>query len=780
MCRVVSRRPLAVVLGLVIAALLPTLALGDGDVFELVPNTAVLLAKVASGGGGNGGNTSSASSATNIFAPASYVDYHEIGGEPTTVVDRYPFVPGPYGFGAASQQYRDLVYVSNPLGVGFPGYSEFYKSSDGGQTFRVPPHDPYFFNEPIQTEFSGGGASHQAVGQTTHSVFFIDLSGACVTMNISRDLGEHWSSNKLGCEANPGVIDDRQWVATDETGGLQNVYMNFNNDTGCIATSEPGCSIVFVNSANDGGTDTPADFAASPCDAFTQTAIPGATSDDEQTACPDPTDPNLWIAGPVVVDTSPTSPNWHTLYIPFERIVGGNFVLYLAKSTDQGQTWTRQPVQNLGPHDAANIFPQMTIDTAGNLYYTWSQTTGDPSAANGGGETDAYYTFSTNGGATWAPPIDLTKETGDSAVFPWMVAGSPGQVDLVLYKANTGLNPNIAFYDANGNPCTSGDPGCNPNTTVWNTYFGQSQNALNTGANFKLVQISHHPIHTGGVCTGGLSCDSSPQANRDLLDLLTIDVDHTGAAYTTWADDNNSRHDTRQFFSRQLSGASIFKGQNIAAMNAYPITDHAVTDPAGDTTDSTGEPKPCPSMDLLGTSAQRSGDQLTVSLTLAAPPTAAAATTCATPAAATGGVWGAEFWAASNPVGNTAIYNNDNFYVAYRDNPPDGTRVEAGAINSISPTFTHDEFNPYEAGTLGGNCTGPLAPSPCTLTMTVSLSGLGIKSGSILASVTGLSTYYLGSAAQPPGLRVPLGDSNLADAATPFDVNGTGTTTNTP
>jgi hypothetical protein len=134
---------------------------------------------------------------------------------------------------------------------------------------------------------------------------------------------------------------------------------------------------------------------------------------------------------------------------------------------------------------------------------------------------------------------------------------------------------------------------------------------------FKLVQISDHAIHTGGVCTGGLSCDSSPQANRDLLDFLTIDVNHTGAAYTTWADDNNSRHDTRQFFSRQLSGASIFKGQNIAAMNAYPITDHAVTDPGGDVTDAIGEPKACPSMDVLGTSAQRNGDLLTVSLSLA-------------------------------------------------------------------------------------------------------------------------------------------------------------------
>ena len=52
----------------------------------------------------------------------------------------------------------------------------------------------------------------------------------------------------------------------------------------------------------------------------------------------------------------------------------------------------------------------------------------------------------------------------------------------------------------------------------------------------------------------------------------------------------------------------------------------------------------------------------------------------------------------------------------------------------------------------------------------------GFRLRPALASVSGLSTYYLGSASQPPGLRVPLGNSNLADAATPFDVNGTGTT----
>src|SRR6059058_1827179 len=80
-----------------LALCLPAASRADGDGIQLVPNTAVLLSNT--GGGGNGGNTSSASSATNIFAPASYVDYHELGGEPTTVVDRYPFAAGSFGGG---------------------------------------------------------------------------------------------------------------------------------------------------------------------------------------------------------------------------------------------------------------------------------------------------------------------------------------------------------------------------------------------------------------------------------------------------------------------------------------------------------------------------------------------------------------------------------------------------------------------------------------------------------------------------------------------------------
>src|SRR5881296_3428654 len=60
-----------------------------GDIIELLPGTAILLDQ--SSGGGSGGNATSTSSSTNIFSPAAFVDYKRFGGEPTVVVDRYPF-----------------------------------------------------------------------------------------------------------------------------------------------------------------------------------------------------------------------------------------------------------------------------------------------------------------------------------------------------------------------------------------------------------------------------------------------------------------------------------------------------------------------------------------------------------------------------------------------------------------------------------------------------------------------------------------------------------------
>jgi hypothetical protein len=775
--------------------LLPSGALA-ADIIELVPGTGVLLSQ-GSDGGGSGGTGTVASSNTTIFTPSAFVDYKRFGGEPTVVVDRYPFA------GAAATKFcptgqtscpaRDIVYQSAPNGFVFPHYSQFYKSDEqpSGQSFRKSQQFPVYGLEAIAAG-GGGGDSHQAIGQLTHDVYFVDLTLAPgITINTSEDLGETWRSDPFG--EGLSFLDDRQWVEADEA--VNRVYISTINLLNLVTPT----LAAFLNTtgAPTGG------FNASPCNPGTfvvgSNLADPAANDGVASPCPDPADPYLWVAGPIVADNEGTATRAasHNVYVPFIRRISeplgtGLFgitawQIYIAKSTNNGATWTRHRVADLPANvNPSNIFPQMTIDRGGNLYYTWSQsqntstTTSQNKHDEGGagdvaGEQDIYYTWSTRGGlaGTWAAPINLTKEANDSAVFPWLVAGDPGQVDIVYYKANNGINSNVAFVDANGNACEQGDPGCNPNPAVWNVFFGQSQNALNTGPNFKSVQVSAQPNHIGVLCTGGLGCDQ----DRDLLDFFTVDVDHLGAAVIAYSDDHQSRNsDTRDKNTRQVAGNSVFKNVSLSSLlQAWPIRDHAVTDRTGDVVNTSSQPKgSCPGMDLSKMTVDRTNGLITVTLTLNGAPTRANAIACGD-VVSTGGLWGAEFWAPSSTLGGADQSNT--FYIAYRDDA-NGTGVEGGVMDNVNVLVTSLEFRKVVDGTLGGTCLpsgGPPATGSCTISMTVSSAALGIPSGGALNNTTGLSVYSFGEDERVPLTRVILGNSELADATVALYVSGTGT-----
>jgi hypothetical protein len=772
------------VLGAAFVLLLPATAPAgeEKEIVELIEGTGILLNQ--SDGGGSGGNTKSTSSSTNIFSPGAFVDYKRFGGEPTVTVDRYPFTNTADCAPKPAPCFKDIAYQSAPQGVVFPHYSQFWKSDDLGQTFRKSQQFPVHGLE--QTNLGGGGGdSYQVVGQTTHNVFFTDLPADCVTLNVSTNLGETFAtSDPVACGVNPGV-DDRQWVEVDELfPGSQNVYVSFINFANA---NFPTLSL--ARSTADGAFGT---FAGSPCNAGTLLvgSVAGVPDDNFASPCPDPGDHRLALAGPPVADDEGTSTRMptHNLYIPFTRAdpilpaltSGPPYNLWIAKSTDGGLTWKRRKVAELGTHNPVNLFPQVTIDRGGTLYYTWSQTQG-PGANEFGlaGEQDVYYAFSTNAGETWSQPINLTPSNNDSAVMPWMIAGDPGRVDLVYYKANTGINSNFAFVDADGNECEDGAEGCHPNLSVWNVFFGQSMNATNTGSNFKNVQVSPKPNHIGQVCTLGFACEG----DRDLLDFFTVDVDHLGAAHIAYSDDNRrSAADTQDYMTRQVAGNSVFKDQNITLQSSWPIRDHAVTDRGGDVRDAASAPKgACTGMDILKTAPARQDDKITITMTLDSAPTALNATTCAG-VASDGGLWGAEFWAVS--TGDTGPSNQ--FYIAYRDDA-NGQRVEGGTVDNMNVLGTSFEFNPRIEGTLSGNCITtapgggppfvPTANAPCTIAMTVPASSLGITPGNGLYSITGLSLYAFGDDDRPPGepTRRILGNTEQGDATAALHYLGSGT-----
>src|SRR5439155_15095967 len=198
----------------------------------------------------------------------------------------------------------------------------------------------------------------------------------------------------------------------------------------------------------------------------------------------------------------------------------------------------------------------------------------------------------------------------------------------------------------------------------------------------------------------------SCSGNRNLLDFFTVDVDHLGAANVVWSDDNNSRNFTRDLYSRQLSGSSVYKNTPIGLQSSWPTRDHSATDRAGDVFDALGARNDsCAGMDVLGTSAERSSGTLTVSLTLNSAPSKAVAIACsnAPVVGATGGLWGAEFWAPAPTDPDDPGAPNENFYVAFVDDVT-GPHGEAGRVNNFNPTIQSFEFNQKHPATVGGTC----------------------------------------------------------------------------
>src|SRR3954452_17084924 len=373
------KRLAALIGALVISCLTAATAAAENPIEEAGHSLYGRATQVVAGGsdGGTGGTTAT-TPRTRTFSSAAYVDYKRRGGEPTGVVDRYPF-PGasgdPFAQCASGQTscFKDLVYVSAPEGL--PGYSFFWKSEDLGGTFRLPLHLPATGNNPGQG--IGGGDSHQAVGESTHNVFFIDLPGDCVTLNRSPALGESSARDPRGCGLERGAIDDRQWVDTDEIGApgtvSGNVYVSFIDFTDGSAPT-----LAMARSRHDADQGT---FATdSVCNTMSGQNPSGSASDATPTACPDPKDPDLNVAGPVVADKNGdrSRSGSHVIYIPFIRTHDNgdgttDNKLYVARSDDGAETWTRHFVADVGAHQADNIFPQLTLDRAGNAYFTWAQ-----------------------------------------------------------------------------------------------------------------------------------------------------------------------------------------------------------------------------------------------------------------------------------------------------------------------------------------------------------------------------------------------------------------------
>ena len=394
------------------------------------------------------------------------------------------------------------IYVTAIEGV--PAGVDLWKSTDGGTTFAYlgQPDGAQCPAGQTCTNDAGVGGGDDSIDVGTGGYLYVSsLWLGNVTMSMSMDGGTGGVDPGQKWEVNPAAagvpVDDRQWIAAY---GPQTVYMSYRQT--------PGSNVIFVAKSTDAGKTFPQVVATFPANSNVLARREG----------------NL------VVD--PYSGNIYTSFRPQEANGHTRAELWFLKSTDGGLNWSlSKAYQGPAGTDIGNVFPVMAVDRGGNIHLAFSQCDFN-SVTQNSSNCGVYLMSSSDQGKTWLSPVKVNAGADTSyAIMPWIVAGSPGVVDITWYGANIQDSTQAAN---------------------WHVYFAQTTNAMSASPLFAQNQAVAQVVHNQDICLKGGACGG----NRDLAEYYSITLDPDGNANIAFTDDlNNSPAGFgRTWFTKQTSG----------------------------------------------------------------------------------------------------------------------------------------------------------------------------------------------------------------------------------
>ena len=391
-------------------------------------------------------------------------------------------------------------------------------------------------------------------------------------------------------------------------------------------------------------------------------------------------------------------------------------------------------------------FAPIAIDTAGNLYVTWAQSPVD-SSGNIDGPTTIYLATSSDGGATWSNPINVSSHVSGlkTNVFPWVAAGSAGRIDIAWFGTPTlGSCPK--------EPCGAGFI-----NGAWNVYLAQSLNAVSSGQpnpnpSFATTKVTEYPNHFGTICEFGIACTTG--GDRGLLDFIQVQADPSGAADVVWADGANDDFNGGETsaiidFAQQTSGPGLYGGgvSGTALTGSAPGSPDAYYAANGSETSAS----PGSNLRIMSSSVTRGTKYDTVTMRVGS-----LASLAPDPSLGGGDLVWLTRWELPNPHPTTASQGHV-FYAAMESaggGPP--TFYDGDSICGIAST--HCKFLTYPPGhTVSGTYT-----SSGTITIKVPVADVG--GNGPMYSVTGVTATQNASSSSRTALF------NVIDSTPPYDV----------
>jgi hypothetical protein len=601
------------------------------------------------------------------------VDAQRQVGEPDVVVSPI--------FTAGNPTSAD-IYASGPWGASTE-QSYAWKSTDNGDTYHAIGR--------IRPDIGPGGGDTSTEVDDQNFLFMTDLEALTqVASARSTDGGDTFTRNSAVSDF---VGIDRQWMAID------NGLSPLPTDNTEFLTYRQAAAGSFLKSA----------LTTDPTQTFVNAQANFPAAMNSGAPC-----------GDLIFD-----PHDRYLYLPCGS---GQQVEVARAHVDPGQrtglvfTSTLTPA---GVGDVSNLFPVLATDSVGTVYVTYVDDA----------DFNVYLTYSTDHGQTWSPRLRVNGDQANTALFPWVTAGSDGRV-AIAYLATDRIG------DPNSFPSFFNDR-AGASTVKWHLYMNYVMGANTPNPTVYQVQASDHPTHYGQVCTAGTLCVATG-GDRTMADFLTIQKDNAGAARIIYNDTTNQHHGASVFEVRQIGGPSLYGTTLSGTRPTNPVTDptndahyphFCITVP--------GCPKPnYDALDIEGVGIIEDFANITVTMTISD-----LNATRILPGASSV-IWLTRWQALAQGDGNPPDEAYRIFYAGakstgggaptffYGTTTADDTSAVGCTPNSF-PQNCKLLFYPQPAG---GNTTGIFDPVTGMIKITVPRNAFqGLTNGSTLYSVTGLT-----------------------------------------
>jgi PKD domain len=249
----------------------------------------------------------------------------------------------------------------------------------------------------------------------------------------------------------------------------------------------------------------------------------------------------------------------------------GNQVVYFSRSIDGGATFS--PPVGLSSVAAYSSSPQISVDGAGNISVVWES----DSAPVG-----ILFRHSTDGGATFSPPVNLATNTTGS-IAPQMAIGVDGSINVV-WEDDFNFQSDISFARSSDQGATFSPP-TNLSHNAGNS--SEAQIAVDLSGNINVAWMDDTPSNFAILFTRstdrGATFPSVTNVSNSTGDSSSpqIAVDASGNIFVVWQKNIPPALNQQIFFARSSDGGATFPTQNVSSDSGNSINPSMAVDTTG-------------------------------------------------------------------------------------------------------------------------------------------------------------------------------------------------------